>query len=130
MLSSAELALLDSQERYSYESLQEGKERDEYERTLRERIVSRAKGSSSKELGQRLGQPPAGGALLDALGWALVCGGLILICFAIWIYDTAPSGTHNIGLLNQQSGMTILGSTLAVCGSVFVAAGWIGRGRA
>lgn len=64
-----------------------------------------------------------------SFGVVLVGIGLLLICFAIWVFDTAPDGMHNLGLLNQQSGMTILGGALAICGSVFFAAERIVRGR-
>jgi hypothetical protein len=127
MLSIEELALLDDEERKSY-ARQKGRERDNYERILRDRILHRTNGASPENLQQELDHPTSGSGSLGIVGLVLFCIGLLLLCFAIWMFDTAPSGTHNVGLLNQQSGMTILGGALAICGSVFFAAARIVRG--
>lgn len=128
MLSAEELALLDEEERISY-ARQKGRERDNYERILRDRILFRTTGALPDNLQQEREHPVSDTGALGVMGLVLFCIGLLLLCVAIWFFDTAPEGTHNLGLLNQQSGMTVLGGALAICGSVFFAAARIVRGR-
>jgi hypothetical protein len=52
---------------------------------------------------------------LRALGGFVVFLGLFTGAFA-YSYDTAPEGTHNIGLLNDRLSLCILAATLVVSG--------------
>jgi drug/metabolite transporter (DMT)-like permease len=61
---------------------------------------------------------------MKKLGFAaLGLGALIL--FASFGFDTAPDGTHNIGLLQQQLMLFQLGGLLMLLGAAFMAAGTI-----
>lgn len=132
MLSSEELALLDSEERVAY-GRTKGKDRDHYERILRERLQHRAAGLSPEESRQKMAQAPSDGGvfgiLVGVFGVSLFCVGLYLVSFAIWFFEPGRGGSVSIYLLTQQVGMTILGSTLAICGSVFCVAARIVPGR-
>lgn len=57
-------------------------------------------------------------------------GGLVaialgtLLLFVAFAYDTAPEGTHNIGLLQAQMMLFSLGCLLVLCGSVAASVGY------
>ena len=69
---------------------------------------------------------PSTGSAMQPLGMTLTIFGFVLIAFGLWIYNPTvgssySEGTYNIGLLNRQLGIVILGATSSVVGSVLYA---------
>jgi len=56
-----------------------------------------------------------------AVGWLCILGGVVLALMG-WLMDTSRSGTHNIGLLNEQLVKVIVGGVLMIVGSITVSA--------
>ena len=53
------------------------------------------------------------------LSWSFFTIGMIMMGIGL-VYDTAPNGTHNIGMINAKETYTNTGGYLAVCGAVLV----------
>lgn len=51
------------------------------------------------------------------LSWSSFAIGMIMMGIGL-VYDTAPNGTHNIGLISAKETYTHTGGYLAVCGAV------------
>ena len=57
---------------------------------------------------------------MGVVGMFLLVAGIIG-CVGFLGYDTAPSGTHNVGLLNEKSSSITFFSALAIVGAVLTA---------
>ena len=93
--------------------------------------LDRAEGSEASGAPPQNGnwQPVPANGTVGGFGIFLFVLGLALLGYALFWFNTAPSGTHNLGLLNQQLGFSIAAGSLAICGSVFFAAERIVHGR-
>lgn len=61
---------------------------------------------------------------MKLLGFVMLAVGMMLV-LASFGSDTAPEGTHNIGLMQQQLMLFQLGGLVAAVGSLFAAVGII-----
>lgn len=64
--------------------------------------------------------------VLEVVGFLMLLAGLLTCGFAL-LYDTAPGGTHNVGLISNREAGGILGVGIATCGGLIVIAARISR---
>jgi hypothetical protein len=63
---------------------------------------------------------PSSWAGMGILGMIMLIAGMIGAIASLG-YDTAPSGTHNIGLLNEKQNFVVISCAVAIIGGILTA---------